>query len=78
MSVQDQFVAAVEHYDTSFNTSYVSVQANNPLLFYIVLKGFNTSYVSVQENAALSIKDHIEFQYILCVGSRFGNNHNKR
>ena len=53
-----------------FNTSYVSVQDIKECVAKESGTSFNTSYVSVQVNAPRLRPSDIEFQYILCVGSR--------
>ena len=54
----------------SFNTSYVSVQALNPIKKELAPGCFNTSYVSVQDRELPYFVPIEPFQYILCVGSR--------
>ena len=56
---------------TCFNTSYVSVQANDNSYAPSFGTGFNTSYVSVQVMEFIGDTLADMFQYILCVGSRW-------
>ena len=55
----------------SFNTSYVSVQGIVVVSIISKPPSFNTSYVSVQDSDARYFHHtRLQFQYILCVGSR--------
>ena len=60
--------------NTSFNTSYVSVQVNTNIAKKTIYGGFNTSYVSVQDAKGWDKIIANGFQYILCVGSSHLNN----
>ncbi len=58
------------HILEGFNTSYVSVQAGYPPKSTLINWCFNTSYVSVQAVQEQGVLKSMQFQYIICVGSR--------